>query len=469
MRQDFLWGGATAANQYEGGWNEGGRGPSVMDASPMGSRTKQRSFEDFINKDENYPSHRGSDFYHRYKEDIALYAEAGFKCYRMSMSWSRIFPNGDDESANEEGLEFYDRVFDELRAYHIEPVVTLSHYEMPLNLRVRYGGWANKKLIDFYVKYCETVFRRYKGKVRYWMTFNEMNTMAMSPEHAGGFKMGKTSDDYQKCYQAQHYKFVASAKAVKIGHEIDPRNKIGMMAACIECYPYSCDPKDVLAAMGENDVRYFFCDVQVRGYYTNKCKKMLERMKVHLEMDEQDEEILHEGKVDFIGLSYYTTMVADHKVKNEIKLNGTNIFGKVNPYLNYNKRGMATDGEGMRITLNNLYDRYQIPLFVVENGFAEEENLDNNEQIHDVYRINYLRENIKGLVEAVDLDGVDVLGYTLWSSVDLVSSGTGEMKKRYGLIYVDADDYGNGTYNRYKKDSFYWYKKVIASNGEDLE
>lgn len=469
MDKNFLWGGSTAANQYEGGWNEGGRGPSVMDASPIGSKTQMRKFEKTIDSTKYYPSHKGTDFYHRYKEDIALYAEMGFKCFRMSMSWSRIFPNGDDEFPNEEGLKFYDDVFDELNKYGVEPVVTLSHYEMPLKLSVEYGGWINRKLVGFFKKYVTTVFERYKNKVKYWMTFNEMNTMSMSPTHSSGFVLSKMSDDYQKCYQAQHHKFVASALAVIEGHKINPNMKIGMMIADVESFPFSCNPKDVYYAMEENDERYFYCDVQCRGYYSNKIKRKLERLNVKIEEESGDSDILKNGTVDFIGMSLYTTMVAKADVKNEIKLNGTNIFGTVNPYLEYNSRGIATDPLGVRIALNNMYDRYQLPLFIVENGYSQEEKLDDNNNIHDDYRIDYLRKNISEIIKAVEYDGVDLIGYSLWSAIDIVSSGTGEMKKRYGLIYVDADDYGNGTYNRYRKDSFYWYKKVIATNGEDLD
>ena len=467
--QGFLWGGAVAANQCEGAYNVDGKGLSTADVMTAGSRTSRRDVTDGIIGGKNYPSHEAIDFYHRYKEDIKMFGEMGFKCFRLPINWTRIFPNGDDETPNEAGLKFYDDVFDECHKYGIEPIVTISHYETPYNLVKNYGSWRNRKCIDFYVKYCETIFRRYKDKVKYWMTFNEINCISLMPFIPAGIIVQKDENQAQVCYQAAHHQFVASAKAVKLGHEINPDFKIGMMMLYPLAYPETCNPLDNLASMKMMDNHYLFSDVQVKGYYTSKAKKILAAKNVVLEMEEGDDEILSQGCVDYIGFSYYMSIVASgNQIDKEMTL-GNMLGGIKNPYLTTSDWGWQIDPVGLRLSLNNLYDRYQKPVFVVENGLGAYDKVEEDGRIHDDYRIDYLRQHIEQMKLAVNEDGVDLIGYTPWGCIDLVSASTGEMEKRYGFIYVDKDNEGKGTLNRIKKDSFYWYKKVIETNGEVLK
>lgn len=470
----FLWGGATAANQFEGGWNQDGKGPSVSDAMTNGSKDSPRKIVPEISFKYHYPSHHGSDFYHHWREDIALMKEMGFKVYRMSIAWSRIFPNGDDAEPNEAGLRFYDGVFDELRAAGIEPLVTLSHYEPPLNLAKKYNGFASRETIAFFARYCRTVFTRYKGKVKYWLTFNEINSGLM-PGMMGFISQGvmpaadgSSENIMQTHLQALHHQFVASAKAVCIGHEIDPENKIGCMLAITTTYPYSCNPKDILLAQQQQQIANYYCgDVQVRGKYPAFAQRMWRNLGAKPEIADEDRDILSAGTVDFFSFSYYmSSCVSCDPEKNTA---AGNVFAGVkNPYLKSSEWGWQIDPDGLRYTLNELYGRYHIPLMVVENGLGALDQLEADGSVHDSYRIDYLREHIRCMDQAITEDGVDLMGYTMWGCIDLVSASTGEMKKRYGFVYVDADDYGKGSYDRYKKDSFYWYKKVIASNGENL-
>lgn len=466
FKPDFLWGGAVAANQCEGAWNEDGKGLTISDCMTAGDAKTPRQFTDGVVDGLYYPNHNGIDFYHRYKEDIALFAEMGFKVFRFSVSWARIFPNGDDEQPNEAGLRFYEDVIDTCLSYGIEPLVTISHYETPYALVKKYNSWASRDLVEFFLRYCETLFRRYKDKVKYWLTFNEINVVMLNPGMAAGIRFPEGADRDQIIYQAAHHEFVASAKAVKLGHEINPGFRIGMMMLYPTFYGETCRPEDQLECMKQLDVHYYFSDVQVRGYYTPKAKKILEEKGVKLVTEEGDDQILREGTVDYIGFSYYNSNVATTR---EVELIGGNMMNAVkNPYLTASDWGWQTDPIGLRIALNNLYDRYQIPLFVVENGLGALDTVKEDGTIEDDYRIEYLRQHIITMKQAVEEDGVDLMGYTVWGPIDLVSAGTGEMRKRYGFIYVDRDDSGNGTYARSKKKSFNWYKKVIATNGEDL-
>lgn len=467
--EEFLWGGAVAANQCEGAYNIDGKGLSTADIMTAGSRTERRRITEGILDGENYPSHEAIDFYHRYKEDIKMFGEMGFKCFRLSINWTRIFPNGDDESPNEAGLKFYDDVFDQCHKYGIEPVVTISHYETPYNLVKKYGSWRSRKCIDFYVKYCETIFKRYKNKVKYWMTFNEINCISLMPFLPAGIIVKEGENEAQISYQAAHHQFIASAKAVKIGHEINPEFKIGMMMIYPLSYPETCNPLDSLAAMKMMDNHYLFSDVQVKGYYTSKAKKLLKAKNVVLKMEEGDEEILRQGTVDYIGFSYYMSMVSSGDQIDKEVTAGNMLNGIKNPYLATSDWGWQIDPIGLRLSLNNLYDRYQKPVFVVENGLGAYDKVEKDGSIQDDYRIDYLRKHIEQMKLAVNEDGVELMGYTPWGCIDLVSASTGEMEKRYGFIYVDKDNEGKGTLNRSKKDSFYWYKKVIETNGEVLE
>jgi len=470
FKKDFLWGGATAANQYEGAWNEGGKGPSIFDAALAGSASKAREYHAEIKDGYYYPNHTATDFYHHYKEDIALMAEMGFKVFRMSIAWSRIFPHGDEKAPNEDGLKFYDNVFDECKKYGIEPLVTILHYETPLYLANHYNGWYSRKLIDFYYHFCEVIFERYQHKVKYWLTFNEINCIAIgNPYMAGACRPVEGVSMNQLTYQAAHHQFVASAKAVKLAHEKYPQFQMGMMLGGLFFIPDSCRPEDMLKFQELNYQQFYFCDLQCRGYYTNHAKALLKQKGVVLKMEEGDEEVLKEGTVDFISFSYYMTINASAQDNPELKLAGSGIASKKNPYLIATEWVMEINPKGLRYFLNELSDRYQLPLFVVENGLGAVDELTENGKVHDAYRIDYLRRHIQVMKDAVDEDGIDLMGYTSWGCIDLISAGTGEMKKRYGYVYVDRDDLGNGTLKRYRKDSFYWYKKVIATNGEDLD
>jgi 6-phospho-beta-glucosidase len=469
LPENFLWGGAVAANQLEGAWNVCGKGISTADVATAGSVDKRREYTDGVVEGVYYPSHEATDFYHRYKEDIKLLAEMGFRCFRLSIAWTRIFPLGDEDKPNEEGLKFYDNVFDECLKYGIEPVVTISHYEMPYALVEKYGAWRDRRLVDFYVNYCKAIFKRYKHKVKYWMTFNEINVIAVQPFIPAGIKIKEGERKEQVVYQAAHHQLVASAKAVKLGHEINPDFKIGCMLLYPLTYPETCNPNDVLAANEAMNKQYFFTDVHVRGYYPNFMKRYFERNDISIKMEEEDEEVLKQGTVDYIGFSYYMTLVATTDKEKLAAAGGNMLRGAKNPYLKASDWGWQVDPVGLRISLNNLYDRYQIPLFIVENGLGAVDVVEEDGSIKDDYRIEYLRQHIEEMKKAVIIDGVELMGYTPWGCIDLISAGTGEMKKRYGFIYVDKDNEGNGTLERSRKKSFYWYKKVIGTNGENLE
>ncbi len=468
----FLWGGAVAANQCEGGYLEGNKGLATIDVVPVGKDRfpvmlgKMKMFE--CDNEHYYPSHEAIDFYYNYKEDIALLAEMGFKTFRLSIAWTRIFPNGDDASPNEEGLKFYDNVFDECKRYGIEPLVTIAHFDVPMNLVKTIGGWKNRKMVDYYIKYCKVIFNRYREKVRYWLTFNEINMLIHLPFVGAGLVFEEGEDEQAIKYQAAHHQLVASAKATKIAHEINPDFKIGCMLAAGNTYANTCAPQDVWKSMEKDRENYLFIDVQSRGEYPNYAKKMFERMNIEIRVEYGDEEILKENTVDFISFSYYSSRLtsADPEINAET---AGNVFATLkNPYLNASEWGWQIDPLGLRITLNSLYDRYQKPLFIVENGLGAVDSPDENGNIADDYRIEYLRDHIKAMKDAVNEDGVELIGYTTWGCIDLVAASTGQMKKRYGFIYVDKDDDGNGTLERRRKKSFYWYKEVISSNGEKL-
>ncbi|MBO1199424.1 6-phospho-beta-glucosidase [Staphylococcus simiae] len=476
LPSDFMWGGALAANQFEGGYDEDGKGLSVIDVMTGGEHGKAREITTAVEADKYYPNHVGIDFYHRYKEDIALFKEMGLQCLRTSIAWTRIFPNGDEDEPNEEGLKFYDRVFDELIKNGIEPVVTLSHFEMPLHLAREYGGFRNRKVADYFARFAEVIFDRYKDKVTYWMTFNEINNQMDTSNPIflwtnSGVTLNEADDPEEVLYQVAHNELIASAKAVKIGKEINPNFQIGAMISHVPIYPYSCNPQDIMEAQIANRLRFFFPDVQVRGYYPGYAKKMLEQKGYDIGYIDGDDAILRQGTVDYIGFSYYMSTVVKHDAQSTVDNNVVNggLPNSVdNPYIESSDWGWAIDPQGLRYTLNVLYDRYQIPLFIVENGFGAIDRIEDG-QIHDDYRIDYLRKHIQAAIDAVDLDGVDLIGYTPWGIIDIISFTTGEMKKRYGLIYVDRDNEGHGTLDRMKKDSFYWFKKVIETNGESLD
>lgn len=472
FRKDFLWGGASAASQYEGGFNLGGRGLANVDLIPYGAMRMEvmkgnKRVQNFM-KDTYYPAQDAVDFYHHYKEDIALFAEMGFKTFRMSIAWSRIFPEGDDEKPNEEGLKFYENIFKECQKYHIEPFVTITHFDCPIGIIKKYGGWRSRKVIEYYKKYVLTLFERFKGLVKYWITFNEINVVLFLPFLGAGISFEDNENRYKTLYTAAHNQLVASAWAVKIAHEADKEMKVGCMLAGGSFYPMTCNPDDVWKQIEDNRKNYFFTDVQVRGYYPQYALKEFERNGFLLPQAGNDEEILKENTVDFISFSYYQSRVSSAD-KSLQKTDGNIINSVKNPYLPLTEWGWQIDPLGLRITLNELYDRYQKPLFICENGLGTIDKVAEDGTIEDDYRIKYLRRHIKAMKDAVTYDGVDVLGYTVWSCIDLISSSTGQMSKRYGLIYVDKNDQGQGSLNRKRKKSFYWYKKVIASNGEIID
>lgn len=464
--KNFLWGGATAANQYEGAYNVDGKGLSVQDVTPQGGfgPITDGPTEDNLKLE-------GIDFYHRYKEDIALLAEMGFKVYRTSIAWSRIFPNGDESEPNEAGLAFYDKVFDELHKYGIEPLVTLSHYETPLHLSKEYNGWTNRKLIGFYENYVRTVFTRYKDKVKYWLTFNEVNSVLHAPFMSGGILTPPEELSKQDLYQAVHHELVASASATKIAKEINPEFQIGCMVIAMPTYPMTPDPDDVVAAMHAERQNYLFSDIHVRGKYPNYIKRYFQDNDISIQFESGDEELLAENTVDFISFSYYMSVAQSAHPEKYNKGKGNIMGGIANPHLEASEWGWQIDPKGLYIALNDFYDRYQKPLFIVENGLGAVDELitdeDGNKTVIDDYRIEYMNDHLVQVGEAIK-DGVEVMGYTSWGCIDLVSASTAEMKKRYGFIYVDRNNDGKGTLKRYKKKSFYWYKDVIASNGAQL-
>lgn len=480
---NFLWGGATADFQYEGGYEEGGRGLNSQDYVTAGSVNKKRqitlrmkdgsqgsvnSLESLpdgatpeIFDDVYYPSHKAVDFYHHYQEDIDLMAEMGFNVFRFSICWSRIYPTGDEEIPNQDGLDFYQKVIDACLDKGIEPLITICHDEMPDYLAKTYDGWNSRHLIDCYVKYAKTLFEAYKGKVKYWLTFNELNAIH------GYSKIGVHKMTPQVFYQAQHNMFVASSKAIKLGHEMLPGAIFGSMFAMSELYPATCHPEDVMASYLHRRESYFFIDVMARGKYPNYAKEIFERKGVELKIEKEDLELLEKYPLDFVSFSYYRSSVVARDHFTSMDPMGI-MGGDPNPLLPKTPWNWAIDPLGLRYCLNELYDRYQKPLFVIENGLGWIDELTEDKKVHDDYRVEYLRDHFKQMRDAINIDRVPCFGYTMWGPIDLVSLGTGEMKKRYGFVYVDMDDEGNGSCERIRKDSFYWMKEVTSSNGKSL-
>lgn len=478
--EGFLWGGATAANQIEGAFDEGGKGLSTSDMAaykdPYASgkvdnftfNVTSKELEEYLTNPEKYkfPKRWGIDFYHHYKEDIALFAEMGFKVFRLSISWARIFPTGLEEEPNEEGLAFYDRVFDELAKYGIEPLVTMSHYEMPITLVQRYNGWKSRELIMLFEKYARVLLSRFKDKVKYWITFNEINMSLHSIYTGAGILGDLVENKMQEGYQAVHHQFVASALVVKAAREIAPNVNIGCMINQIESYARTTKPEDQLQALKSNQLNMFYPDVQARGKYPTYMIRFFADNNIHIKMDKDDEKILAEGTIDFVAISYYMSHVAEAR-EDATDVAGTFDSAIKNEYLELSEWDWPIDSIGLRISLLKLYDRYQLPLFVAENGLGAKDVLTEDKKVHDLYRIDYIKKHIIAMKEAIK-DGVEVMGYTTWGCIDLISCGTSQMSKRYGFIYVDQDDEGRGTLKRIKKDSFHWYKEVIKSNGENL-
>lgn len=504
---DFLWGGATAANQCEGAYLEDGKGISIADVMTCGGYSKVQveipdlpeshkaymakmrtvTFQDgdtegaciafkvntypdkgfpVLLQDEYYPSHKAINFYRHFKEDIALFAKMGFKCYRMSIAWTRIFPDGEEDQPNEVGLAFYDQVFDECLKYGIEPIVTMTHYEMPLALSLKYQGFASREMINFYVKYAKVIFDRYAHKVKYWLTFNEINSVV----HSGFVNAGVFTNKRALIEQASLHQLLASAIVVKYAHDHYPHFQMGCMVGVSPAYPNSCKPEDNMQALKINQKRdFYYPDVMMRGYLPEYKLLQFKEDGIELPILDGDLNILKEGCCDFMSFSYYQTSVAAAKDENMERTAGNMGDFIFNPYLEKSEWGWQIDPLGLRYTLNLFYDRYHKPLFIAENGLGASDQLNDDGTVHDPYRIAYIKDHIQAIKDAIQFDGINIFGYTPWGCIDLISCSTGQLSKRYGFIYVDADDLGNGTYQRYEKDSFHWYKKVIASNGEDLE
>lgn len=471
--KDFLWGGAVAACQIEGAYDIDGRGLSTSDIHIYDKNIDRKNIEsegggtlNYILKaaqdtEGYYPKRYGIDFYHTYKEDLKLLSEMGLKAFRTSISWSRIFPKGDEETPNEKGLEFYDRLIDEIIKNGMEPIITIVHYDIPLHLVTEYGGFANKKLIDFFERYAKVLLERYKGKVKYWIVFNQVNLIPLVNFGSLGLYEEQDENMENLMYNAVHNQFVATAKAKALGKLIDPDAQIGTMVADATFYPATPRPKDIVLTMKKNRMQYFFTDVQFRGTYPGYAKRYFEENDIEIDVREGDLELLKENTMDFLAISYYYSMMVDSDVTTMAPLDAIQ-----NPNLEPTPWDWREDPLGFYNSLSQYWDRYNVPLMIAENGFgAHDEVVDG--KVHDDYRISYLRNHIEQITECIK-DGVDIIAYLSWGPIDIVSSSSAEMSKRYGYIYVDRDDFGQGSNKRLKKDSFFWYKKVIESNGEVL-
>lgn len=474
MRKDFLWGGAVAAHQIEGAYDVGGKGLSTADVMTAGSVDTPREITDGVVEGNFYPNHEGIRFYDHYQEDIKMFGEMGFKCLRTSIAWSRIFPNGDETQPNEEGLKFYDNLFDCMLENGMQPVITLSHFEIPYHLVKEYGGWRNRKMIDFFYRFSKVVLKRYQNKVKYWMTFNEINNQMLVENDIyaftnSGIIFEENEDRLETIYQAVHYQFVASALVTKFAHDLNPNIQMGCCVAATPNYPNTPNPDDILLAQSEDRKLLMFTDVQIRGHYPNYLLNEWKNKDYILDITEEDLEILSKGCVDYLGFTYYLSNTVSKDLN--VKKLGDDLQGNFaveNPYLESTDWGWAIDPKGLRYIMNMYQDRYEIPMFIVENGFGYADQFEDG-KVHDQNRIDYLKSHIEEMKKAMDEDGCDCIGYTVWGCIDPISFTTGEMKKRYGFIYVDRNNDGSGSYKRYKKDSFGWYKKVIETNGEELD
>ena len=470
--KEFLWGGALAANQCEGAYDEDGKGLCIADINQYHDHNdlKKKSnkemstmdIESLLNdKEAIFPKRYGIDFYHTYKEDLKLLAGLGINSLRISINWARIFPNGDELIPNIEGLKFYDDLIDEMIKNNLEPMVTISHYEMPLHLATQYNGWYNRELITFFTRYCKVLFERYHTKVKYWILVNQMNLIHFESFNHLGIPSDRVEYLLEAKYQGVHHELVACAKSIEIGNSIDSSLKIGMMSYYANCYPETPDSRDVMASIRHNQMEYFYSDILVRGKYPSYAYRFFEEKNIDLNITQDDLDSF-KHTVDFISFSYYFTKLTNHQNY------GTDKQVTVNPHIKKNEWGWGFDPVGLRVALNEYYDRYQLPIYITENGMGFLETINEDKTLHDDYRIDFYREHIKQIKEAIK-DGVDVRGYYPWGPIDIISCSSSEMKKRYGFIYVDLDDYGKGSAKRYLKDSYFWYQKVTKSHGEDLD
>lgn len=479
FRKDFLWGGAICAAQAEGAWNEDGKSltfPEII--KHISPQERKRFGQAWVSEQDiaqakcgderDYPKRWGIDFYHTYREDIALFAQMGFRVFRFSIAIARVLPTLDLQEVNEKALAYYDDVIDTCLQYHIQPLVTISHFDPPILVWDKYQGWSNPALIDIYVGFAKLLFARYHDKVKYWIPFNEINMALKAPFKTLGMISGSGHAYEQKRWQGIHHQLVASARMVKEAKAIDASMQIGCMIADITTYPYSSNPSDVLANQQFDQlINLSFLDVMVTGEYPYYLNAYWKEQRISVRISEEDRRLLREGTVDFVGFSYYMSIVTTADSEGKELTSGNMTGGVKNRYLETTQWGWQIDPLGLRICANQLYDRYRKPLFVLENGIGAQEELGADHTVHDHYRIDYLQAHLRALKQAAE-DGCDIMGYTMWGPIDLVSSGTSEMSKRYGFIYVDQDDDGNGSRRRFCKDSFYWYQHLIATNGEEL-
>ncbi|MGG5318116.1 family 1 glycosylhydrolase [Enterococcus sp. AZ072] len=474
LAKDFLWGGSIAAHQLEGAWQEGGKGPAIMDYATSGSADTPREYTKEIEEGRRYPSHEGIDFYHRYKEDIALFGEMGFKSLRISIDWSRIYPNGDDDKPNAAGIAFYQSVVDELLKHNIEPIITLYHFELPMNLVTKYDSWKNRQLIEFYLNFVETMVQTLKGKVKYWVTFNEMNHIDPQTEASdmftyilAGLKYSELEGNKKEVLAVIGYNMtLAGVKATRLIHQLDPASKVGCVFGITPTYPVNCDPVNVLNAFKEMDRDFYQIDAMCNGEFPEYKLREYQDLKIEVGLTKEDKQDFAEGQLDFIGMNYYMTDVARYKGSEEEE--GSLFGGVQNSFLEKSVWGWGVDPIGLRYLLNYTYRRYGLPIIICENGLGAVDKVGLDGVVHDDYRIDFLQKHLSELKKAVEEDKVDCFGYLMWGPIDLVSTTTGEMKKRYGFIYVDKHDDGTGNLSRSRKDSFYWYKNLIETNGEDL-
>ncbi|WP_285110253.1 glycoside hydrolase family 1 protein [Pediococcus sp. AC40] len=464
--KDFLWGGAIAANQAEGAWDVDEKGIALSDVIRGG--IIKGKLDQYIYPDKYYPSHEAIDFYHRYHEDLKLMAGMGFNCFRTSIAWSRIFPTGEETQPNEKGLAYYREMFTTMKELKMKPVVTISHYETPLHLVNKYNGWESKKLIPLFERYCKALFENFGDLVPYWMTFNEMNNVHTIPFAAAAIRLhGDENHQLQQKYQAAHNMFVANAKAVKLAKRIMPKAHMGIMLSLSGAvlYPATTKPDDVLATMNLQRRSLFFADVQLQGKYPRYFERICKEHHLNLDRTQEELQLINDYTSDFLGFSYYRSSVY---AAGESQKGGTGgLLGLENKYLKKSDWGWPIDPQGLRYLCNILEDRYHKPMFIVENGLGAEDKISDDGKIYDSYRIEYLKDHLKVIDEAIK-DGCEIIGYTWWGPIDIVSAGTGEMKKRYGFIYVDKDNNGNGTLKRMKKESYNVYKEIISTNGKSL-
>ena len=470
----FLWGGAIAACQAEGAYDTDGRGLSTSDLhrytkglnrahiEKEGGDTLEGIRATVADTESFFPKRYGIDFYHTYKEDLSLMRELGLRAFRTSVSWSRIFPQGDEEKPNEAGLAFYDRLFDEIIADGMVPVITMSHYDIPLHLVTEYGGFANRDVIKMFCRYAEVLLDRYHDRVKYWIVFNQVNLIPTVRFGSLGLYDDQADDMEELMYQAVHHQMVAAAQVKLMARVIDPTLRIGTMMADGTFYPATCRPKDVVLTMKKNRMQYFFTDVQLRGEYPVYALRYFREQGYDIKILPEDEELLRDNAMDFLGISYYSSKIVNSDVDTIAPFQGSQ-----NPYLEPTPWEWRADPLGFYNSISQYWDRYEVPIMIAENGFGALDEVAPDGSIHDGYRIDYLRKHIEQLRECVR-DGVDVMAYLSWGPIDIVSSSSGEMSKRYGYVYVDRDDFGRGTQRRLKKDSFYWYQHVIETNGEDL-